>query len=65
MSEQKKCILCREEECLSTLGQFCLCTDCRKQVLQDALVFAKRNTTRGTLYHAAFEALSAEYEKEA
>lgn len=65
MSDKRRCILCSEEECLATLGQFCLCTDCRKRVLRNALVFAKRNTARDTLYHAAFETLLAELEKEA
>lgn len=54
MSDKKMCTFCDAEECLTTLGQFCLCRDCRLQILEDALAFAKRNTTRGTLYHAAF-----------
>jgi len=48
------CIFCNEENCLATLGQYCLCATCRLEILQDAMEFAKRNTVRGTVYHAAF-----------
>ncbi|MBE7025380.1 MAG: hypothetical protein E7408_04930 [Ruminococcaceae bacterium] len=64
MSDRKTCILCDAEECLTTLGQLCLCTACRAQLLQDALAFAKRNTTRGTLYHAAFTYLWERFAEE-
>lgn len=64
MPDRKVCTICSEEECLTTLGQFCLCTVCRKQVLEDALAFAKRNSAVGTLYHAAFEALHQRFSEE-
>ncbi len=71
MSDIKTCMFCSGEDCLTTLGQFCLCTACRQQILEHALAFAMRNTVRGSVYHAAFAELYArlteesEWEKEA
>ncbi len=57
MPDNKKCTLCSGEDCLTTLGQYCLCASCRLSLLRQAVEFAKRNTVRNTVYHAAFTAL--------
>ncbi len=65
MPDTKKCIFCNGENCLTTLGQYCLCAICRLEILQDAMEFAKRNTVRGTVYHAAFADILAQLTKKA
>ncbi len=65
MSNRQTCILCNRRKSLTTLGQHCLCASCRLEVLREALEFAKRNTTRGTAYHAAFADILAEITEEA
>ena len=65
MIKQKTCVLCNTEGCLTTLGQYCLCASCRAEILREALEFAKRNTIRGTAYHAAFAHILAEFTEDA
>lgn len=60
MPEKEKCVFCNAEENLSTLGEYCLCAPCQRRLILSALEFAKRNTIRGTVYHAAFAALCAQ-----
>ncbi len=57
MPEKEECVFCNTKQHLSTLGEYCLCASCQRRLTISALEFAKRNTTRGTVYHAAFSAL--------
>ena len=64
MIEQNRCAFCKVEDCLTTLGQYTVCPSCFISFLQAAMDFARRNTMRGSLYHAAFEAACERMEKE-
>lgn len=55
MIKNNKCVFCKVEDCLTTLGQYAVCPSCFISFMQAAMDFARRNTIRGSLYHAAFE----------
>ena len=63
MPQKEQCNFCNAEHCLTTLGQYNLCASCRKKLLLSALEFAKRNTTRGTVYHEVFSALCTQLQE--
>lgn len=64
MTKIGTCALCMEKDCLATLGQYTICFSCYLTLLEEAVRFAKRNTVRGTVYHAAFEAVENRLTKE-
>lgn len=57
MTNKKNCAFCKERDCLTTLGQYAICPSCYLALLEAAIHFAKRNTVRGTVYHAVFTAV--------
>ncbi len=64
MTKIETCALCKEKDRLATLGQYMICSSCYLSLLEEAVHFAKRNTVRGTVYHAAFEAVENRLTKE-
>lgn len=64
MTKIETCALCMERDSLITLGQYSICASCYLSLLEDAVRFAKRNTVRGTVYHAAFVAVEDRLTKE-
>ena len=64
MTKIETCALCKEQESLTTLGQYRICPSCYLFLVEEVIRFAKRNTVRGTVYHAAFEAVENRLTKE-
>ena len=64
MTKSENCALCKQKGSLTTLGQYRLCSSCTLSLVEAAIGFAKRNTVRGTVYHAAFEAVEDRFTKE-